>query len=181
MFFVFLMGLNDSYDHIIGQILIAEPFPSIDKVCSLILQEEKHKNIGHGINVMVEPTTLYASNGSNPNFCPSFRPTQSQGYNGGKKGEFKKERLVCTYCGLIRHIADKCYKLHGYPPGYKPKGNASMANQVSGAFHSRNSDGSDGSFGQARHCFINGSSAYGASQLGVIAFGMQPHAMVVPS
>lgn len=29
-------------------------------------------------------------------------------------------------------IADKCYKLHGYPPGYKPKGgNKVITNQVS--------------------------------------------------
>lgn len=69
------MGLNDSYDHIIGQILIAEPLPSINKVCSLILQEEKRRNIGHGINVRVEPTALYATNGSNPNFSPNFSAT----------------------------------------------------------------------------------------------------------
>lgn len=56
-----------------------------------------------------------------------------------------------------------------------------MANQVSGVFHSGNSDGSDGSFGQAQHCFIIGSSAYGASQSGVNASGMQPDAMVFPS
>ena len=38
---------------------------------------------------------------------------------------------LCNYCGFTGHIADKCYKLHGYPPGYKPKGgNKSMANQV---------------------------------------------------
>ena len=175
------MGLNDSYDHIIGQILIFEPLPSINKVCSLILQEEKHKNIGHGINVMVEPTTLYAFNGSNANFSPNFRPTQNQGYNGGEKGDSKKERPVCTYCGLTGHIADKCYKLHGYPIGYKPKGNASMANQVSGVFHLGNSNGLDGSFGQAQHCFIDGSSAYGVSQSGVNASGMQLDAMVFPS
>ena len=30
------------------------------------------------------------------------------------------------------HTIDKCYKLHGYPPGYKPKGkNNASANQVS--------------------------------------------------
>ena len=56
----------------------------------------------------------------------------NQGHNhGGKGGNSKKERLVCTYCGLTSHIADKCYKLHGYPPGYKLKGgNKAMANQV---------------------------------------------------
>ncbi|KAF3963172.1 hypothetical protein CMV_012409 [Castanea mollissima] len=129
---------------------------------------------------MVEPTALYASNGSNPNFGPNFRPTQNQGYNGGKKGNSKKERPVCTYCGLTGHIADKCYKLHGYPPGYKPKGKVFMANQVSGVFHSENSDGSNGSFGQAQHCYINGSNAYGATQSGVNASGMQPDAITFP-
>ena len=58
----------------------------------------------------------------------------NQGHNkGGGKG--KKERPVCTYCGFTRHIANKCYKLLGYPPRYKPKGgNKPMANQVSGNF-----------------------------------------------
>ena len=58
----------------------------------------------------------------------------NQGHNkGGGKG--KKERPVCIYCGFTRHIANKCYKLHGYPPRYKPKGgNKPMANQVSGNF-----------------------------------------------
>ena len=51
--------------------------------------------------------------------------------NGGKGGNGKKDRHVCNYCGFTGHIADKCYKLHGYPPGYKPKGgNKVMANQV---------------------------------------------------
>ena len=55
--------------------------------------------------------------------------------NEGKGGNFKKKRPVCTYCGLTGHIANKCYKLHGYPLGYKPKGgNKAMANQITGSF-----------------------------------------------
>ena len=50
--FQFLMGLNDSYGTIIGQILLLEPFPSLSKVCSLILQEEKRRNIGQGFNMI---------------------------------------------------------------------------------------------------------------------------------
>ena len=50
-------------------------------------------------------------------------------------GHCKKERPICTYCGLIGHIAEKCYKLHGYPSRYKPKrGNNVKANQVFGNF-----------------------------------------------
>ncbi|KAA8528521.1 hypothetical protein F0562_035876 [Nyssa sinensis] len=30
-----------------------------------------------------------------------------------------RSRSVCTHCGLPGHTVDKCYKLHGYPPGYR--------------------------------------------------------------
>lgn len=41
----FLMGLNDSFSNVRGQIVINEPLPSINKVFSLILQEEKQKEL----------------------------------------------------------------------------------------------------------------------------------------
>ncbi|XP_065631528.1 uncharacterized protein LOC136068320 [Quercus suber] len=43
----FLMGLNEVFDTVRSQILMMDPFPSMSKVYSLILQEESHK-IGHG-------------------------------------------------------------------------------------------------------------------------------------
>ena len=49
-------------------------------------------------------------------------PSHQGQRNGGKGTNGKKDRPLCTYCGFTGHIADKCYKLHGYPPGYKPKG-----------------------------------------------------------
>ncbi|RVX06900.1 Retrovirus-related Pol polyprotein from transposon RE2 [Vitis vinifera] len=36
----------------------------------------------------------------------------------------RHERPICTHCGLTGHTIDRCYKLHGFPPGYKPKGKA---------------------------------------------------------
>ena len=30
----------------------------------------------------------------------------------------KKDRPLCTHCGMLGHVADKYYKLHGYLPGY---------------------------------------------------------------
>ena len=50
------------------------------------------------------------------------------------------------YCGVVGHIADKCYKLHGYPPSYKPKGKSS-ANQVSSIGNFGNFSPILGSFG----------------------------------
>ena len=37
---------------------------------------------------------------------------------------------MCSYCGKVGHIKEKCYKLVGFPPGYKQKGKLPMANQV---------------------------------------------------
>ena len=33
----------------------------------------------------------------------------------------KIDRSICTYCKIPAHTIDKCYKLHGFPPRYKPK------------------------------------------------------------
>lgn len=33
-----------------------------------------------------------------------------------------KDRPICSHCGIIGHVVDKCYKIHGYPLGYKAKG-----------------------------------------------------------
>jgi len=41
-----LMGLNDSFSHIRGQILLMDPILSIEKVYSLLIQDEKQRSIG---------------------------------------------------------------------------------------------------------------------------------------
>lgn len=41
----FLMGLNDSYSHVRGQILLIESLPSINKVFLLNVQEERQRDI----------------------------------------------------------------------------------------------------------------------------------------
>ncbi|KAL4595556.1 hypothetical protein ACB092_12G100400 [Castanea dentata] len=42
-----------------------------------------------------------------------------------------KDKPTCTHCGKIGHIADKCYRLHGFPPGFKFKNKPPMVHQVS--------------------------------------------------
>ncbi|KAL4594210.1 hypothetical protein ACB092_12G004400 [Castanea dentata] len=115
----FLMGLNEHFETIRSQILLYEPFPSLSKVYSLVLQEESHKNIGHG--------GLYSEK---PYLVAMY--VNSMGNNSGNKGCNKRERPLCTHCNMLGHTVDKCYKLHGYLPGYKPKGRSNAnSNQVS--------------------------------------------------
>uniref|UniRef100_A0A2N9HIV2 Reverse transcriptase Ty1/copia-type domain-containing protein n=1 Tax=Fagus sylvatica TaxID=28930 RepID=A0A2N9HIV2_FAGSY len=55
-----------------------------------------------------------------------------QGITMVERGQFiKKERPLCSHCGITGHTVDKCYKLHGYPPGYKFKNKMHSANQTS--------------------------------------------------
>ncbi|XP_057953865.1 uncharacterized protein LOC131148145 [Malania oleifera] len=53
----FFMGLNDSFTHIQGQILLMDPTSSIDNVLSLTLQEEKQRNVV-GSSLMTENVAL---------------------------------------------------------------------------------------------------------------------------
>ena len=41
----FLMGLNDSFAQIRGQLLLLDPIPPINKVFSLVSQEERHRSV----------------------------------------------------------------------------------------------------------------------------------------
>ncbi|CAI9776019.1 unnamed protein product [Fraxinus pennsylvanica] len=49
----------------------------------------------------------------------------------------KKERPQCSHCGLLGYKIDKCYQVHGYPPGYKIRNKNpvihGVANQVESA------------------------------------------------
>jgi hypothetical protein len=44
----FLMGLNDSFLNIRGQILLIEPLPPFNNFFSLVLQEERQKEVFEG-------------------------------------------------------------------------------------------------------------------------------------
>ncbi|KAL6315342.1 hypothetical protein AAG906_000446 [Vitis piasezkii] len=105
----FLMGLNDSYAQIRGQILMMDPLPAINKVFSLVIQEERHRTVGYSYSGShnSDPMTF----GSNSN-APA-------GSSGGSKT--RRDRITCSYCGFQGHTKDKCYKLVGYPPGWKFK------------------------------------------------------------
>jgi hypothetical protein len=43
--FQFLMGLNEFFSHVRGQILLMDPLPSINKIFSMVVQEERQREI----------------------------------------------------------------------------------------------------------------------------------------
>ena len=103
------MGVNDAFSQVRTQILLMDPLPSVNKAYSLFIQEEMQRSVTN--SVRVESTVLATkSSCNNPKW---------------------KERPLCTHCGKLGHTMNKCYKLHGFPPGYKFKNKNVMAHQVS--------------------------------------------------
>lgn len=126
----FLMGLNDDFNTIMSQILNMKPRPGLNEIYNMLDQDESQRLVGHAS----KPT-------------PSPAAFQTQGLLTEQnpilmaQGNFKKPK--CTHCNRIGHTVDKCYKVHGYPPGHP------RANQQSSCVGSTNLTSIDQSENQA--------------------------------
>ena len=120
----FLMGLNDSFSHIRGQLLLLDPLPPINKVFSLVAQEDRQRNVTSHINsskVNSANGLAFAFRNDSEN---AKRTTNADAQISGYNRNLRKDKPFCTHCNFSGHTIDRCYKLHGYPPGYKPKSRA---------------------------------------------------------
>ncbi|XP_073133534.1 uncharacterized protein [Henckelia pumila] len=124
-----------------AQILMLEPLPVITKVFSLVVQEERHRSkhfsvpkiavdSPSGINSVSLPITIAAATSTKPQ-SSSF-PVAAAAYtrpfereNGGKL-----DKMMCSYCDFTNHTVDKCFKLHGYPPGHPRYNQNSIPNEA---------------------------------------------------
>uniref|UniRef100_A0A2N9GA92 CCHC-type domain-containing protein n=1 Tax=Fagus sylvatica TaxID=28930 RepID=A0A2N9GA92_FAGSY len=118
----FLMGLNESFIHVRGQILLMEPLPSINKVFSMIQADERQRGAGILPLPSIESTALF-SKAETPSILHQPIDNNSLALfsrnDSARQFQYgKRDRPTCSHCGFKGHIAEKCYKLHGYPPGF---------------------------------------------------------------
>ncbi|XP_012844832.1 PREDICTED: uncharacterized protein LOC105964867 [Erythranthe guttata] len=95
----FLMGLNESYSAVRGQILLMQPLPTHRKAYSLISQEEKQRELGNTRGIS-EVAAMAVQRGQRTS-------------NSGRKP------LHCSHYDKDFHTNETCYKLHGYPEGHR--------------------------------------------------------------
>lgn len=86
--------------------------PPINKVFTLISQEKHQRSIN----------TNTSANGNTNSMAfhvkdEAKKTIAGQTYNKCQR----KERPIYTYYNYTSHAIEKCYQLHGYPPGYKGK------------------------------------------------------------
>ncbi|KAL0374486.1 UNVERIFIED_CONTAM: hypothetical protein Sradi_3364300 [Sesamum radiatum] len=116
----FLMGLDDSYDSIRNQILVMDPFPSVNKAYAMVLRIERQRMINAQTGENVDNVALHTKwndSRSNTGSRGVLQNLNKGGYKG--KGLIDKRTQICTNCGKTGHTKDTCFKLHGVPDWYR--------------------------------------------------------------
>jgi len=94
MVHTFLMGLDDTvYGAVRSNILAHDPLPNLNKVYSILIQEEQVQTMARGKEDRGEVTT-FAVRG---------------------RVDGKDKTMICFHCKRSRHGANSCFALIGYP------------------------------------------------------------------
>ncbi|CAI9761008.1 unnamed protein product [Fraxinus pennsylvanica] len=94
--FQFLLGLNDSFTALRSQILATDPLPSLNKVFSILFQEEQQR-------------LLHVSRTPSKNVALA-----------GRSSHPDRPPLKCTECGKDGHLRNRCWLIIGYPLDANP-------------------------------------------------------------
>lgn len=135
----FLMGLDECYANIRGQILLMSPMPSVAKAYGMIRQEEKQREAHTPVVPMAAALSAHSNNyrnsyNNNTRFSKSYsqheNPTRSYNNNNNtvRKSSFKKG-VICGNCNKEGHTKEECYQLVGYPIGHPLHGKYKPPNQ----------------------------------------------------
>ncbi|XP_019163600.1 PREDICTED: uncharacterized protein LOC109159942 [Ipomoea nil] len=117
----FLQGLIEDYNTLKSGVLLLDPLPDMHKVFVMFEKFERQLTIKN--MSMTNPEMMQVNATQNEqntreemyaamNFSNGKRMMNSQGGN--------KNNAKCTFCGMTGHTIEKCYKKHGYPPGWVP-------------------------------------------------------------
>ena len=96
------MGLDEGYTHVQGNILMINPSPTLSQVYSLLVQEERQRQV----------KTNAQFQGEGASFTASVASFNSSG--GPRRQEGRRIQLFCIHCKWNGHTVERCYKIHGY-------------------------------------------------------------------
>jgi len=116
----FLTGLNDNFNVIKSQVLLMDPLPTINKVYSLVVQEESNNG-----------SISLSSVSEDHNILVNASDARKQFGHGKNVASSKKNSRFCTFCKHTNHTVEFCYQKHGYPNSYKSNSSANSASASS--------------------------------------------------
>ncbi|KAF7132885.1 hypothetical protein RHSIM_Rhsim09G0014100 [Rhododendron simsii] len=115
----FLMGLNENYGPVRGQILLMQPLPDTRRVYSLVLQQEKQIEVSLNHDSMNHHAMLADHKSQAPTYSFADQNNKTIQVHQVQK---QKNTLHCSYCDQDYHSVERCYYLHGFPVGHKLHG-----------------------------------------------------------
>ncbi|KAH7852529.1 hypothetical protein Vadar_026014 [Vaccinium darrowii] len=112
----FFMGLNGVYTAARGQILLMELLPTVNKVYSLIIQDEKQQVVSSQAIGKAPEAAAFAvkvgSRNSNTNYSPKNPHLKCERCDAiGHTSDTCRAHLKCDYYGWKGHTIDVCRKL----------------------------------------------------------------------
>ncbi|XP_013607478.1 PREDICTED: uncharacterized protein LOC106314084 [Brassica oleracea var. oleracea] len=119
----FLMGLNEAYESTRRHILMLKPIPDIEDVFNMVTQDERQKTLKP--STRMENVAFQHSSSTEMSHTGSMESgfynglSENAAYAAAFQGNCYPQKPVCTHCSRTGHTVQKCYKLHGYPPGHK--------------------------------------------------------------
>nr|KYP46170.1 hypothetical protein KK1_032274 [Cajanus cajan] len=109
-----------------SQILLMDPLPSINRVFSMVIQNERqHATIVSPLDAPNDFANNVISPSTNAIDARFFHGKTRGGGGGGPSGRGSGGKIqqarsskMCVYCKRTGHTVDVCYSKHGYPPGH---------------------------------------------------------------
>ncbi|XP_019179617.1 PREDICTED: uncharacterized protein LOC109174843 [Ipomoea nil] len=115
-----LQGLSEDYNSLKSGVLILDPLPDMHIVFVMVEKFEMQLNITNLSLSGLEATHANAVS-SNSNTADEAIAAAINQYNVRKNfTQNTVNRAKCTFGGMNSHTVEKCYKKHGYPPGWIP-------------------------------------------------------------
>ncbi|XP_068662825.1 uncharacterized protein [Aristolochia californica] len=127
----FLMGLDDSFSHVRGQLLLMDLMTPLNRVFSLVVQEEQQQRTTHASGSNAPTDTMAFAVKSDKTEVSKSGNNNDRGYNAPRPPPYhttrtqnssaprnqNKDKYYCTHCKITGHTISRCFKLHGYPFG----------------------------------------------------------------
>ena len=130
----FLMGLDESFANLRGQILLLQPLPNATKAYGMLRQEEQQRETTTPKYMTPAALSTYAHNNhSSQSYQRQHRNTNN---NVNQRNEHNARRapfrqgVICGNCQKEGHYKSECYQLVGYPVGHPLHGKVRPLNKA---------------------------------------------------
>ncbi|KNA10004.1 hypothetical protein SOVF_148360, partial [Spinacia oleracea] len=119
------MKLHKKHSQVRTNLLMMNPLPSIATAYRLLVQDEKQQRMSE--DQEVKPMVFAVADdrrNNNYNNNKVYQPKIIQGPGNNKFAVSNKRTgnsFFCNHCNMAGHSMERCWKLHGYPPGHRGK------------------------------------------------------------